>query len=164
MVDEQVNSAQFAPSPGTASPRYVGFWIRFAAFLIDSLWAMVLIALLAALVLGQPDIDMETVFQDPVATLVLLSGRLLFDLVAVAIVIVAFWIARSATPGKMLFSAVIADAKTLGKPSKAQLIVRYLGYYLSILGLMLGFLWIAFDERKQGWHDKLAGTVVIRTR
>jgi uncharacterized RDD family membrane protein YckC len=26
---------------------------------------------------------------------------------------------------------------------------------------MLGFIWIAFDKRKQGWHDKLAGTVVI---
>ena len=158
-----MDSQQTASDPGAASPRYVGFWIRFAAFVIDSLWAMVLIGLLAALVLGQPDIDLDTVLQDPAGTLVLLSRRLLFDLVAVAIVVLVFWIARSATPGKMLFSAVIADAKTLGKPSKGQLIVRYLGYYLSILGLMLGFVWIAFDPRKQGWHDKLAGTVVIRT-
>lgn len=123
---------------------------------------MVVVLLLAALILGQPDIDTETVMRNPVGTFALLSGRLLFDAIAVAILIVAFWIARSATPGKMVFSAVIADAKTLGKPTNAQLIVRYLGYYVSILGLMLGFVWIAFDKRKQGWHDKLAGTVVIR--
>jgi uncharacterized RDD family membrane protein YckC len=143
-------------------PTYVGFWTRLAAFVVDSIWTMLAVVLLAALVLGQPDIDTESVSRDPVATLALLSGRLLFDAVAVAIIIVAFWIARSATPGKMVFSAVIADAKTLGRPSTTQLIVRYLGYYVSIFGLMLGFLWVAFDKRKQGWHDKLAGTVVIK--
>ncbi len=145
-------------------PEYVGFWIRFVAFLVDSVWTMVAVTLLAALILGQPDIDPEIISRDPIGTLAMLSGRLLFDLIAVAIIVVIFWMARSATPGKMIFSAVIADAKSLGKPSKAQLIVRYLGYYLSIFGLMLGFLWIAFDKRKQGWHDKLAGTVVVRRK
>ncbi len=43
-----------------------------------------------------------------------------------------------------------------------QLIGRYLGYYVSIFALGVGFLWVAFDPRKQGWHDKMAGTVVIR--
>ncbi len=41
---------------------------------------------------------------------------------------------------------------------------RYLGYFASTIPLCLGFLWIAFDKRKQGWHDKLAGTVVIRAQ
>ena len=147
-----------------SEPEYVGFWIRFVAFLVDSVWTMVVVFLLVALILGQPQIDAETVLRDPAGTIALLSGRLLFDAGAVAILVVAFWIARSATPGKMVFSAVIADAESLGKPSKAQLIGRYLGYYVSIIGLMLGFLWIAFDKRKQGWHDKLAGTVVIKTK
>ncbi len=161
-METQPGSENSDPETVERKPAYVGFWIRFVAFLIDSVWTMVAVTLLAALVLGQPDIDVETVSRDPAGTLTLLSGRLLFDLIAVAIIIVAFWIARAATPGKMVFSAVIADAKTLEKPSKAQLIVRYLGYYVSIFGLMLGFLWIAFDRRKQGWHDKLAGTVVIK--
>ena len=43
-----------------------------------------------------------------------------------------------------------------------QLIGRYLGYYVSILPMMLGIIGVGFDARKQGWHDKLAGTVVIR--
>ena len=54
------------------------------------------------------------------------------------------------------------DAKTGGKPSTGQFIGRYLCYYLSSLLLGLGFIWVAFDSRKQGWHDKLAGTLVVR--
>ena len=61
----------------------------------------------------------------------------------------------------MLFKSVIVDANTLSAPSTSQNIIRYLGYFISFLPLGLGFLWIAFDKRKQGWHDKLAGTVVI---
>lgn len=157
-------AANTEPLAQQSQPEYVGFGVRFVAFLIDSAWALVAATLLAALILGQPDIDLKTISQDPAGTLTLLSGRVLLDLVTVAIMVVVFWMARSATPGKMVFSAVIADAKTLGMPSKAQLIVRYLGYYLSMFGLMLGFLWIAFDGRKQGWHDKLAGTVVIKKK
>jgi uncharacterized RDD family membrane protein YckC len=33
-----------------------------------------------------------------------------------------------------------------------------------MLPIFLGFVWVAFDRRKQGWHDKLAGTVVVRPR
>jgi uncharacterized RDD family membrane protein YckC len=81
-----------------------------------------------------------------------------------AIAVVLFWVYRQATPGKMAIGAKIVDAKTLGKPSTGQLIGRYLSYYLSTIVFLLGFIWVAFDARKQGWHDKLAGTLVIRSR
>jgi uncharacterized RDD family membrane protein YckC len=42
------------------------------------------------------------------------------------------------------------------------LIGRFFAYFVSIFPACLGFLWIAFDRRKQGWHDKIAGTVVVR--
>ncbi len=147
-----------------SEPEFVGFWLRFVAFIIDSIWAMIVVGLILAVVLGQPDLDMDTVVRDLAGSLVALSGRLLLDLVVIGAAFVLFWIFRSATPGKMILSAVIVDAKTLGKPSTGQFIVRYLGYFVSMFGLMLGFLWIAFDKRKQGWHDKLAGTVVIRKK
>ena len=52
---------------------------------------------------------------------------------------------------------------TTGKPaSPVQLIGRYFAYIVSMLPLCFGFFWVAFDKRKQGWHDKLAGTVVIK--
>lgn len=44
------------------------------------------------------------------------------------------------------------------------LIGRYLAYYVSLIPFGLGFIWVAFDGRKQGWHDKLAGTVVVRKK
>jgi uncharacterized RDD family membrane protein YckC len=62
----------------------------------------------------------------------------------------------------MVVRAEIVDADTLGVPTRAKFVARYLGYYVSTLVIGLGFLWIAFDARKQGWHDKIAGTVVIR--
>jgi uncharacterized RDD family membrane protein YckC len=62
----------------------------------------------------------------------------------------------------MAIGARIMDARTGGKPSTGQLIGRYFAYYVSTLALLLGFIWIAFDSRKQGWHDKLAGTLVVR--
>ena len=60
--------------------------------------------------------------------------------------------------------ARIVDAKTGDKPSTGQLIGRYFAYYVSVIPLFLGMVWVAFDPRKQGWHDKLAGTVVVRAK
>lgn len=64
----------------------------------------------------------------------------------------------------MAVSAKIVDAKTGNAASTGQLIGRYLAYYLSLVPFCLGFIWVAFDKRKQGWHDKLAGTVVVRKK
>jgi len=56
------------------------------------------------------------------------------------------------------------DAETGAKPSRRQLVIRYLGYYVASIPLLAGLAWVAFDPRKQGWHDKLARTVVVRAR
>jgi|GEM_PF-1352518 len=85
-----------------------------------------------------------------------------FEYIFAIIVTLGFWQYYGATPGKMFRSAKIVDAKTGEKPAMWRLIVRYLSYILSTIPLLLGFIWIAFDKRKQGWHDKLAGTVVIK--
>jgi uncharacterized RDD family membrane protein YckC len=78
--------------------------------------------------------------------------------------VVLFWMYRQATPGKMAIGARIVNARTGERPSTGQLIGRYFAYYVSILPLMLGFVWVAFDPRKQGFHDKLANTVVVRVQ
>ena len=44
-----------------------------------------------------------------------------------------------------------------------QAVRRYIGYYISAFALYIGFIWVLFDNRRQGWHDKLAGTYVIYT-
>jgi uncharacterized RDD family membrane protein YckC len=88
----------------------------------------------------------------------------IFQYILPAIAVIILWICKSATPGKMLTGLIIVDAKTGEKPSIGQFIVRYLGYYVSIIPLSLGIIWVGIDKRKQGWHDKLAGTVVIKTK
>jgi len=77
------------------------------------------------------------------------------------IIVLVFWIYRSATPGKMMLNIKIVDAKTGANITPWQSVLRYIGYYISALFLMLGFIWAGFDERKQAWHDKIAGTVCI---
>ncbi len=81
-----------------------------------------------------------------------------------AVMILPFWFKKQATPGKMLIRAKIADAKTLLEPSKTQLVMRYLGYPVSVVPLFLGLFYGSFHRKRQSWHDLLAGTVVIYTR
>lgn len=128
-------------------PHYVGFWWRVLTCVIDSLFLAFLIFPILIYFLG-----------DPLGTS---PAGMVLQLVLPAIGFVAFWSARSTTPGKMAIGAEIIDAKTGGKPSFGQCIIRYVGYYIAAIPLFLGFIWVAFDKRKQGWHDKLAGTVVV---
>jgi uncharacterized RDD family membrane protein YckC len=64
----------------------------------------------------------------------------------------------------MLLSLRVVDAKTGGSLSVGQSIARYLGYFVSVIPFCLGLIWVAFDSKKQGWHDKIAGTVVVRSK
>lgn len=80
------------------------------------------------------------------------------------ILTVIFWKYFGATLGKMSCSIKIVDAKTGNSPSTLRFIIRYFSYLISALPLLLGFIWAIFDKRKQTWHDKLAGTIVIKTK
>lgn len=135
-------------------PQYVGFWKRVLAALIDSLILVMVFLAIALAIYGREYIRLAN------------EGRtIVFDIIVQgvlpALAAILFWRFRGATPGKMLLSAKIVDAETLGAPSTGKLVGRYFAYILSSF-FMLGFIWIAFDKRKQGWHDKLAGTVVIQ--
>jgi uncharacterized RDD family membrane protein YckC len=159
----------------SAGERYAGFWIRFLAFIIDSVIVSLIIGPIAAALYERPDATGALIAAAQsgdlreVALLFLESvrpasiGEFLLNVVVPAAGVVAFWSYRSATPGKMATSTRIVDAESGGAPSTKQCVVRYLGYFVSIFGLFLGFLWVAFDRRKQGWHDKMARTVVIYT-
>jgi len=68
----------------------------------------------------------------------------------------------STTPGKALLGLKVIAAKKIDKMKVWRAIGRTLSYGVSFLTGGLGFLFIAFDKKKQGFHDKLAGTLVIR--
>lgn len=64
------------------------------------------------------------------------------------------------TPGKRIMG--IRVVKTSGAPlTAADVIIRYIGYYINTIFIMLGWIWALFDSNNQGWHDKLAGTYVV---
>lgn len=73
-----------------------------------------------------------------------------------------FWSQLQATPGMMLISAKIVDARTGNNISILQSIIRYITYVPSWIMLGFGIFSIAMDDKKQGWHDKSAGTVIVQ--
>lgn len=80
--------------------------------------------------------------------------------IVVGCVVIPFWRMHGATPGKMLLRMRVVDAATGENPTLTQCLVRFFGYIVATLPLFLGFIWIAFDKRKRGWHDLMAGTEV----
>ncbi|MDY7545876.1 RDD family protein [Glaciimonas sp. CA11.2] len=135
---------------------YVGFWARVWASLIDTILMMMVIFPILFAIYGRVEM----------ASGVTLTGasNILISYILPAVVVIIFWTTKNATPGKMVIGATIVDAETGEPPSLKQHVIRYIGYYLSAIIFCLGFIWVGFDRKKQGWHDKLAGTVVVRKK
>jgi uncharacterized RDD family membrane protein YckC len=140
-------------SSWSSSPDYAGFWQRAAACLIDWLIIIVILMPLLIVVFGMRELSL-----DPAEH----SWDLLVPLV-IGAAVVGFWRYCGATPGKVALGVRIVDARDGSAPSTARLVVRLLAYLVSAIPLYLGFLWIGIDRRKQGWHDKIARTIVINS-
>lgn len=136
--------------------KYVGFWPRVGATVIDGIILSIISAPLLIALYG------TEYFTDPDGPVIAGMGDLLISYVLPAVAVILFWLYKRATPGKMAVSAQVVDAQTGNTLTTGQAVGRYFAYLLATLPLGLGLLWVAFDPRKQGWHDKLAGTVVIR--
>jgi uncharacterized RDD family membrane protein YckC len=137
---------------------YAGFWIRVWAALIDTFFVLLITTPILGALYGWDYVyrsDGNAPFR---------PTEFLITWILPAIAVILFWRFRSATPGKMLIGAKIVDAKSGEAPSTAQLVGRYLAYFVSTAPFCLGLIWVGFDRRKQGWHDKLARTVVIRRK
>lgn len=133
---------------------YAGFWIRFGAVLIDLVVIGVVFLVPLTFIYGPEYWTGENIphgFWD-----------ILLNYIFPFIATMWFWLRFLGTPGKMVLKLKIVDAKTGNKMSLGQSVIRYFAYILAALPLSLGYIWIGIDKRKQGWHDKLAGTVVIR--
>ena len=133
---------------------YVGFWLRVWATLIDAVLLLLICWPLLIWIYGWEYFDSEALVVGPADFII---SWLLPD-----IAIVILWIKYQATPGKFAIKARVLDARTQKPASVVRYIIRLLGCYISALPIGLGFIWVAFDKRKQGWHDKMANTVVVR--
>jgi uncharacterized RDD family membrane protein YckC len=134
--------------------QFAGFWIRVGASIIDTILILAVTMPLLTLIYGSDYWAGESLFFG--------VWDIILSYVFPAIAVILFWIYKSATPGKMLCKIKIIDVNTGQPPGAGQSIGRYLGYYVSMIPFMLGIIWVAFDKRKQGWHDKLASTAVVK--
>jgi len=128
---------------------YVGFWPRVLASLIDTVFQLgffLVFYVLYWLVMGR---KVPNGHDWPVNFLFMA-------------VVLWMWIKFGATPGKMYIKAQVVDARTGQRMRLGQSVVRYLGYILSAIPFFLGYFAVAWSDKRQGWHDKLAGTVVVR--
>ncbi len=130
-----------APSPHFIDPAFAatlpraGFWIRMAALLLD----LLLVGILMGMLHHSHDLE----------------------LIVLAIYGALMWKLRGTTVGGLVFHLQVIRVD--GRPIDWETaIVRALACFLSMVVVGLGFFWIAFDSGKQGWHDKIAGTAVVR--
>jgi uncharacterized RDD family membrane protein YckC len=127
-------AAGAAPQPVSAALPRAGFWIRMAALLLD----VILVGFFMSL-----------------------FHHAHLQLVVLAAYGAVMWKVRGSTVGGIVFDlhVVRLDGRALDWETA---IIRALGCFLSLAVAGLGFIWIAFDANRQAWHDKIAGTVVVR--
>ena len=144
-----------ASGSSVASAPKAGFWIRFVALVIDGL----IVGIPGGIIVG---ILAGVAGKDATGVIIVLYG--LFILAEVAY-FVYFWSRPDGqTLGMKMFK--LRGVKTDGSPlTVGGAIVRYVGYIVDsiIFGLPIGYIWAAFDKDKQAWHDKMAGTYVIKS-
>lgn len=163
---------------------YASFRRRTWAITADSVWILILVAPLVDAMFrqafGEPPVDFLVLQErvaaesDPIGRLhafwrtLLESGQVSYSLWGIVVQTVTFygslaacWFIWSSTPGKMLFRMKIVDAVTEAPMTRKQMLWRFVGYCLATLPLMAGFFPILWDKQRRGWHDRLAGTVVI---
>jgi len=113
-----------------------GFWIRMLALLIDTILIAVALSVIAH------------------------TGKLF--LVSLATYGAIMWKLKGTTVGGIVcnLKVVRIDGRPMDWPTS---VIRALGCFLSLIVVGLGFIWIAFDDGRQSWHDKIAGTAVVRS-
>lgn len=148
--------------------RFGGFWRRLLAYGIDQILLNMLclfLLVIGLIALGAGGTSFTRIVTT--GTLPRQAGLFLtLYLLATFLVGMAYsvWFHGSVgqTPGKMILGLRVIG--TTGEQIGFGIaFLRWVGTFVSALPFWLGYLWIAFDARKQGWHDKIAATLVVRT-
>jgi uncharacterized RDD family membrane protein YckC len=175
---------QYVPTPGPYAPQmagypvpafaagktYGGFWIRLVARIVDGIILTVplgVIFIVFAVLAGGIASQTNSTDQNAKAAVGLgIVGvwLLVVTLATVGTVIyfVYFWGTSGSTLGMRIFSLRIVDADTGAPIGIARAIVRYLMSIVNSVACYIGWIWVAFDPRKQGWHDKVANSIVLQ--
>jgi uncharacterized RDD family membrane protein YckC len=137
---------QSFPTPSPAAVK-AGFWIRVVAYLIDGIILLIVESIINLALRGNA------------------SAQFGINLLIGAVYFVYFWSGSSPFPGQTIGMKVLnlrvvrADGSSL---DFVQGLIRYVGIIISSIPLGLGLAWVGWDPNKQGWHDKMAGTFVVK--
>ena len=148
--------------------KFAGFWRRFIAYTIDGLIIAVIIFILTfisvlAYISGAMSGAGRAIIgkiSDPEQILLLTMWVWIFSILLNLAYFTLFHGSTGRTPGKKLLGLQVVTVEG-GPLTYGIAFLRSVGYVISSLVLCLGYLWVVFDKKKQGWHDKIAGTVVI---
>ena len=133
-----------------------GFLVRLVAYIIDVIilaivaWIIQVIFVMPAM---NPNAGGGAAAMAAIGYILLLIWTLGY--------LIFFWTRSGATPGKMIMGLKVVTVDG-GKLSVGKAVLRIIGYVVSGIIVYLGFLWIIWDKDKQGWHDKIAGTYVVK--
>ena len=165
-------NAEYCPNCGRpvtaaayANAEYMGFWIRFAAFVVDRIITYVIAALIAAGIgISRTSGQTEAVPAESISVA--------FDNINYSFLLLVWGVSttygviltalRGQTIGKMLLRIQVVDANGNIPPWHRVIAREVLGKFASEIIIWLGYIWIGFDQRKRGWHDYLGGSYVIR--
>jgi uncharacterized RDD family membrane protein YckC len=158
-----------APQVYAPQTTYAGFWIRFVARLVDGVvlgipFAVLfsVLAVIGGVFANRTDSSNQN-FQG--ATALVFGGTFILLYLIALVVQVGYWIyfwgTSGSTLGMRLLRLRVVDANTGGPIGIARAVVRFLMTIVNSWACYIGWIWVAFDPRKQGWHDKVANSVVI---
>lgn len=147
---QATDSVRIGPMAGVS---YAGFWIRVLAWIIDAIALGILASALAPLLGAGPVIATDGRLDYGANALGGLLGLVYF---------VGMWSWKGQTLGMMPFGLWVVRIDDGGRLDVVTAFLRYVGLIISFAALFIGVIWVGFDSRKQGWHDKLAKTLVVR--
>lgn len=161
------------PAPGV---KFAGHGPRLVAYIVDSLIVLFVFLVLlfvfgTALFAGTglsslTPADLRDGELPPGAAAAFGGFAAVFLIVlVVAFAYFPFFLRRSGqTPGMKLFGLYVVRDADGGRISVGQAILRLIGLWISALPFFLGYVWVFIDARRRGWHDLIAGTVMIERR
>jgi uncharacterized RDD family membrane protein YckC len=139
--------------PDEFALEYAGFWIRFGATIIDFIILLIILYTVSYTAFKPASGGIFEWSLLPIYSCIFWSLDIIY--------FVVFWTWRGQTPGKIVTGIKIIRTDSSPITWRYSLL-RYLGCIVSTVILFIGFILIAFDSHKQGLHDKMADTYVVK--
>lgn len=157
-------------APPSVQTGYAGFWIRLVSRVVDGFIVgvpLTVVFLIFAAIAGAVGANSSDQNSQSAATAVAGGGFTVLYLLALVATIgyqVYFWGTSGQTIAMRLFHLKLVDVNTGAPIGISRAVVRWLMTIVNTWACYVGWIWVAFDARKQGWHDKVASSVVLQVQ